>query len=100
MLELGVIEETESSWSLRLLWCEKVKRIDSRKLKALTIKDAYLLPHIKGLFNRLGDTHYIQHRLEGCLLASSIGYRQPYKDGFHHPMLATVSLHRHAFRAL
>ncbi|XP_059221494.1 uncharacterized protein LOC131996064 [Stomoxys calcitrans] len=63
MLSLGVIEESESPWSHPVTLVRKGEKnrlcLDARKLNALTVKDAYPLPHIEGLLSRLGDTYFI-----------------------------------------
>lgn len=63
MLDLGVIEPSESPWSHPVTLVRKGEKnrlcLDARKLNALTVKDAYPLPHIEGLLSRLGDTYYI-----------------------------------------
>lgn len=63
MLDLGVIEPSESPWSHPVTLVRKGDKnrlcLDARKLNALTVKDAYPLPHIEGLLSRLGDTYFI-----------------------------------------
>lgn len=63
MLTLGVIEKTNSPWNSPVCLVRKPGKnrlcLDSRKVNALTVKDAYPLPHIEGLLSRLEDTHYI-----------------------------------------
>ncbi|XP_061396726.1 uncharacterized protein LOC133332344 [Musca vetustissima] len=63
MIELGVIEESESPWSHPVTLVRRGEKnrlcLDARKLNALTVKDAYPLPHIEGLLSRLGDTYFI-----------------------------------------
>lgn len=64
MLELGVIEESMSSWNSPVVLVRKPGGkirlcLDSRKLNSITVKDAYPLPHIDGLLGRLKDTHFI-----------------------------------------
>lgn len=63
MLELGVIEESESPWSNRTTVVRKPGKnrfcLDARKLNALTIKDAYPLQNIEGIISRIDDTHFI-----------------------------------------
>lgn len=68
MIDLGVIEESESPWCSPVVLIKKqnedgtVKHrfcLDSRKVNALTKKDAYPMPHINGLLSRLSDTYYI-----------------------------------------
>jgi len=63
MLGLGVIEESNSSWSSPVTLVQKGPKnrlcLDARKVNSRTIKDAYPLPHIEGLLNRLQETYYI-----------------------------------------
>lgn len=64
MLKLGVIEESESSWSSPVVLVKKPNGkhrlcLDSRKLNEVTKKDAYPLPKIDGHLSRLANTRYI-----------------------------------------
>ncbi|XP_037929486.1 uncharacterized protein LOC119663972 [Teleopsis dalmanni] len=63
MLSLGVIEESNSSWSSPVTLVVKENKhrwcLDARKVNDRTIKDAYPLPHIEGILSRLQDTKYI-----------------------------------------
>jgi len=63
MLCLGVIEETNSSWSSPVTLVQKGPKnrlcLDARKVNSRTIKDAYLQPHIEGLLSRLQEMYYI-----------------------------------------
>lgn len=87
MLELGVIEESESPWSSPVILVRKPGKVrlclDSRKVNALTKKFAYPLPHMEGLLSRLSDTHYI----------SSVDL----KDAFFQIPLAETSREKTAF---
>ena len=63
MLSLGVIEESNSSWSSPVTLVRQPNKnrlcLDARKVNERTIKDAYPLPHINGILSRLQDTKYI-----------------------------------------
>ena len=63
MLEMGVIEESNSPWNSPVVLVRKPGKnrlcLDSRKVNQVTIKDAYPLPHIGGLLSRLQDTRFI-----------------------------------------
>ncbi|XP_037929927.1 uncharacterized protein LOC119664528 [Teleopsis dalmanni] len=63
MLSLGVIKESNSSWSSPVTLVVKENKhrlcLDARKVNDRTIKDAYPLPHIEGILSRLQDTKYI-----------------------------------------
>lgn len=63
MLDLGVIEVSNSSWSSPVTLVRKGDKnrlcLDARKLNIRTIKDAYPLPHIDGILSRLQDTRFI-----------------------------------------
>jgi len=63
MIELGVIEKSSSSWSSPMRLVVKPGKIrlclDARKLNACTIKDAYPLPSIEGIFARLPKANII-----------------------------------------
>lgn len=63
MLELGVIEESNSPWNSPVVLVRKPGKVrlclDSRKVNQVTKKDAYPLPHIDGLLGRLQNTRVI-----------------------------------------
>ncbi len=63
MIGLGVIEESDSSWSSPVSLVRKPGKIrlclDARKVNQLTVKDAYPLPLIEGLLSRLDQTKFI-----------------------------------------
>ncbi|XP_037824418.1 uncharacterized protein LOC119612660 [Lucilia sericata] len=63
MLALGVIEPSTSPWSspMRLVLKPNKVRLclDARKVNAVTIKDAYPLPNIEGIFARLPKANLI-----------------------------------------
>jgi hypothetical protein len=63
MLELGVIEESTSSWSSPVVLVRKPGKVrlclDSRKVNAVTVKDAYPLPQIDGILSRLPKANFI-----------------------------------------
>lgn len=63
MIELGVIEPSNSSWSSPVTLVRKETKnrlcLDARKVNARTVKDAYPLPHIEGILSRLQETTYI-----------------------------------------
>nr|XP_041630567.1 uncharacterized protein K02A2.6-like [Drosophila kikkawai] len=63
MLKLGVIEESDSAWSTPVILVQKPGKVrlclDSRKVNAVTKKDAYPLPQIDGILGRLPKAVYI-----------------------------------------
>lgn len=64
MLELGVIRESENSaWASPAVLLVKPGKVrfclDSRKLNAVTVKDAYPMPNIEGIVSRLTPVHVI-----------------------------------------
>jgi len=63
MLQLGVIEELESAWSSPIVMLTKPGKVriclDCRKVNSFTEKDAYPLPQISGILNRLPRAEYI-----------------------------------------
>jgi len=63
MLGLGVIEESNSSWSSPVTLVQKGPKnrpcLDARKVNSRTTEDACPLPHIEGLLSRLQETYYI-----------------------------------------
>ncbi|XP_033237657.1 uncharacterized protein [Drosophila pseudoobscura] len=63
MLSLGVIEESDSAWSSPVVLVQKPGKVrlclDSRKVNAVTKKDAYPLPQIDGILGRLPKAMFI-----------------------------------------
>lgn len=64
MLEMGVIEESQSPWNSPMVLVNKANGkprlcLDSRAINKVTVKDAYPLPIIDGLLSRLGETYFI-----------------------------------------
>lgn len=63
MLQLGVIEPSNSSWSSPMRLVVKPNKvricIDAKKLNSVTEKDAYSLPNIEGIFVRLPKANII-----------------------------------------
>ena len=63
MLQLGVIEESNSPWSSPVVIVQKPGKvrlcIDSRKVNGVTIKNAYPKPQIDGILSRLPKAQYI-----------------------------------------
>lgn len=64
MLKLGVVEPSKSAWSSPIILLDKPdgsKRfiIDFRKVNAVTKRDAYPLPRITSILDRLRDARYL-----------------------------------------
>lgn len=63
MLELDVIEESNSAWSSPVVLVRKPGKVrlclDSRKVNAITVKDAYPMPFIDGILSRLPKAEFI-----------------------------------------
>lgn len=63
MLKLGVIEPSTSPWSSPMRLVIKPNKVkiclDTRKVNAVTKKDAYPLPSIEGIFSRLHKANII-----------------------------------------
>jgi len=63
MIQLGVIEESESAWSSPIVMVTKPGKVriclDCRKVNSFTEKDAYPLPQISGILSRLPKAEYI-----------------------------------------
>ncbi|GBO99559.1 Retrovirus-related Pol polyprotein from transposon 17.6 [Eumeta japonica] len=63
MIDLNVIEQSESPWSNRTTVVRKPGKnrfcLDARKLNQITIKDAYPLQNIDGILSRIDETYYI-----------------------------------------
>lgn len=62
-MSLGVIEESQSPWSSPVALVLKPGKVrlclDARKLNSVTVKDAYPLPLIEGIFSRLPKARFI-----------------------------------------
>ncbi|KAH8338217.1 hypothetical protein KR074_001824, partial [Drosophila pseudoananassae] len=63
MLKLGVIEESDSPWSSPVVVVQKPGKVkvclDSRKVNAVTEKDAHQLPQIDVILSRLPKANFI-----------------------------------------
>ncbi|KAH8318247.1 hypothetical protein KR059_000694, partial [Drosophila kikkawai] len=63
MLEMEVIEESQSAWSSPVVLVQKPGKVrlclDSRKVNAVTTKDTYPLPQIDGILSRLPKAMFI-----------------------------------------
>lgn len=64
MLEMGVVEPSSSSWNNPTLLTPKTNGemcfcLDSRKLNAVSKKDAYPLPYISNILDQLRDARYL-----------------------------------------
>lgn len=64
MLEMDVIERSTSAWSSPILLVKKKDNsfrfcVDFRKLNSVTEKDAYPLPYVSAILDRLRDASYI-----------------------------------------
>lgn len=75
MLEFGVIEESSSEWSSPIMLVPKSDGTirfcnDFRKLNNISKFDAYPLPRVDGLIDRLGTARYL------TILDLTKGYRQ------------------------
>jgi hypothetical protein len=64
MLKIGVIEPSTSQWANAVVATDKKDGrirlcLDSRKLNAITTRDAYPLPHINRILGRFRSTKYL-----------------------------------------
>lgn len=64
MLKLGVIEPSKSAWSNPILLVKKKDKsyrfcVDFRKLNQVSEKDAYPLPYVSAILDRLRDARFI-----------------------------------------
>lgn len=64
MLELDVIEKSDSGWSSPIIMVPKGDNtyrfcVDFRKLNSVTEKNAYPLPYINSILDRLGNARYL-----------------------------------------
>lgn len=64
MLALGVIRESNSPWSSPVLLVSKSSgadrlRFDGRKLNSVTIRDAYPLPYISNILDKVRDARFL-----------------------------------------
>jgi len=78
MLQLGVIEESESAWFSPIVMVTTPGKVriclDCRKVNSFTEKDAYPLPQISGILSRLPRAEYITSLdlIDACLAKLSI----------------------------
>lgn len=64
MIELGVVEESQSAWNSPVTIVAKANGkvrlcLDARQVNAVTVKDAYPMPLIDSILSRLNETRYI-----------------------------------------
>ncbi|XP_062704100.1 uncharacterized protein LOC134286499 [Aedes albopictus] len=64
LLEIGIIEESNSDWSLNIVPIRKASGairlcLDARKLNERTVRDAYPLPHPGRILGRLPRANYL-----------------------------------------
>lgn len=64
MIDLGVIEPSLSPWSSPAVLVKKANGkdrlcVDSRKLNSVTVRDAYPLPRVSEILDRLGRSFYL-----------------------------------------
>lgn len=64
MIEQGVVEPSRSAWSSPIILVEKPNGgqrfcVDFRKVNAVTRRDAYPLPHVTSILDRLRDARYL-----------------------------------------
>lgn len=64
MIELGVVEKSNSSWSSPILMIPKKDKtyrfcVDFRKLNKVSERPAYPLPFISGILDKLGNCRYL-----------------------------------------
>lgn len=106
MIELGVIEESQSPWNPPVTMVSKANGksrlcMDSRQLNSLTVKDAYPTPLINGILSRLNETHYISNiDLKDAFWHLELNKESREKTAFTVPGIPFYSLHPNAFRPL
>lgn len=80
MLKLGVIEPSKSAWSSPVLLVPKSNGeyrfcVDYRALNKVTVKDAYPLPYVNAILDRLKEARYLS-----CLDIKSAYWQVPMKE--------------------
>lgn len=91
MLSLGVIEPSHSPWCNPLVVVKKANGkprlcLDSRKLNAVTKKDAFPLPHIARILGRLNGTCYLSAiDLSDAFWQIELSETSKEKTAFHAP---------------
>jgi len=90
MLGLGVIKESNISWSSPVTLVQKGPKnrlcLDARKVNSRTIKDAYPLPYIEGLLSRLQEAYYISATdLKDAFWQISLGSKSRERTAFTVP---------------
>ena len=85
MVDTGIIEPSKSEWASLIVVLKKTDGgilpcVDYRRLNTVTAADAYPMPRIKDLINRLGQAQYIS-TLD--LLAGPCCQARPSQDDFH-----------------
>lgn len=105
MLSMGVIEESNSSWSSPVSLVVKGTKnrlfLDARKVNERTIKDTYPLPHIDGILSRLQNTHFISAiDLKYAFWQIPLEQRSREKNCIHCSWQAIVPVQGDAFRVV
>lgn len=81
MLADGIVEPSISAWSSPVLLVPKSNEeqrfcVDFRKLNSVSQRDAYPLPYISNILDKLGGARLMSSLdLKKCLLASCLGRR-------------------------
>ena len=88
MLDSGIIEPSVSQWSASMVLVKKKDRslricVDYRRLNSVSQVDAYPMPRVDELLDRLGKANfYIHNGLDTRLLAGSCGRARQAQDSF------------------
>lgn len=88
MLEQGVIEPSDSAWSLPIVVVRKKDGkhrfcIDFRRVNEVTHRDAYPLPQVTATLDKLRGALFIDARPQEWVLASTAYARKPADYRFH-----------------
>ena len=84
MLAIGIIEPSDSSWSVPIVLVKNTERslrlcicLDYRHLNGETKSDAHLMPCINALIDQLGRAKHTSHSWLLATFANEHGRRQP-----------------------
>ena len=72
--------------------------VDFRKLNSVSKKDAYLLPYMNAILNKLRSARYIDNRYKSSLFPDPSGKRKSRVDSFHHAGEGPIPFYANAIR--
>lgn len=104
MIGLGVIEPSLSPWSSPAVLVKKANGkdrlcVDSRKLNSVTVKDAYPLPRVSEILDRLGRSFYLSKiDLNDFFWQIPLSHDSKEKTAFSVPGHGTLSIYSTSVR--